>query len=150
MLQVPTIVKVAALNEMLSAASRMRRVTITRKTLFGAVALISVMFAIFLVFWTAFDAPYKKAAYSLTDDINVTETGHEERVVGVSYYCSRGDSDIWQFTAVGWNAILLFSATVLAFQTRNVQQSFNESRTCLLYTSPSPRDQRGSRMPSSA
>ena len=25
-----------------------------------------------------------------------------------------------------------------------------EARTCLLYTSPSPRDQRGSRMPSSA
>ena len=27
---------------------------------------------------------------------------------------------------------------------------FDESNTCLLYTSPSPRDQRGSRMPSSA
>ena len=26
----------------------------------------------------------------------------------------------------------------------------NEVQTCLLYTSPSPRDQRGSRMPSSA
>ena len=25
-----------------------------------------------------------------------------------------------------------------------------QSKTCLLYTSPSPRDQRGSRMPSSA
>ena len=28
--------------------------------------------------------------------------------------------------------------------------SLYENRTCLLYTSPSPRDQRGSRMPSSA
>ena len=27
---------------------------------------------------------------------------------------------------------------------------FNEANVCLLYTSPSPRDQRGSRMPSSA
>ena len=27
---------------------------------------------------------------------------------------------------------------------------YDESRGCLLYTSPSPRDQRGSRMPSSA
>ena len=27
---------------------------------------------------------------------------------------------------------------------------FYEERVCLLYTSPSPRDQRGSRMPSSA
>ena len=30
------------------------------------------------------------------------------------------------------------------------QQAELKSRTCLLYTSPSPRDQRGSRMPSSA
>ena len=28
--------------------------------------------------------------------------------------------------------------------------AFNGKRICLLYTSPSPRDQRGSRMPSSA
>ena len=27
---------------------------------------------------------------------------------------------------------------------------FSKSKSCLLYTSPSPRDQRGSRMPSSA
>ena len=30
------------------------------------------------------------------------------------------------------------------------QLEFYMSRSCLLYTSPSPRDQRGSRMPSSA
>ena len=29
-------------------------------------------------------------------------------------------------------------------------QFFEKIKTCLLYTSPSPRDQRGSRMPSSA
>ena len=31
-----------------------------------------------------------------------------------------------------------------------LQESRNWSMGCLLYTSPSPRDQRGSRMPSSA
>ena len=31
-----------------------------------------------------------------------------------------------------------------------IQQAFNDMDSCLLYTSPSPRDQRGSRMPSSA
>ena len=31
-----------------------------------------------------------------------------------------------------------------------VQQMFDDLYDCLLYTSPSPRDQRGSRMPSSA
>ena len=33
---------------------------------------------------------------------------------------------------------------------RGVQGNVDDSRGCLLYTSPSPRDQRGSRMPSSA
>ena len=32
----------------------------------------------------------------------------------------------------------------------NLIKFFNEHKICLLYTSPSPRDQRGSRMPSSA
>ena len=36
----------------------------------------------------------------------------------------------------------------LAF--REMRQKLVDIRTCLLYTSPSPRDQRGSRMPSSA
>ena len=31
-----------------------------------------------------------------------------------------------------------------------VKKIIDQNRTCLLYTSPSPRDQRGSRMPSSA
>ena len=35
-------------------------------------------------------------------------------------------------------------------ETVQVFESANPTRTCLLYTSPSPRDQRGSRMPSSA
>ena len=30
------------------------------------------------------------------------------------------------------------------------RMSFDKHKACLLYTSPSPRDQRGSRMPSSA
>ena len=34
--------------------------------------------------------------------------------------------------------------------TRNLMTDLREAGTCLLYTSPSPRDQRGSRMPSSA
>ena len=36
------------------------------------------------------------------------------------------------------------------FVTRNVANIVPPSNCCLLYTSPSPRDQRGSRMPSSA
>ena len=39
---------------------------------------------------------------------------------------------------------------VIAASTTGQIKSLNESPSCLLYTSPSPRDQRGSRMPSSA
>ena len=42
----------------------------------------------------------------------------------------------------------LANLTNIRLQTENPQKI--ESQYCLLYTSPSPRDQRGSRMPSSA
>ena len=48
--------------------------------------------------------------------------------------------DIGYFSLPVVGLTTLFSGMVLALQ----------SYTCLLYTSPSPRDQRGSRMPSSA
>ena len=44
--------------------------------------------------------------------------------------------------------VLRISALWRAFKPDNIHRDFNYS--CLLYTSPSPRDQRGSRMPSSA
>ena len=43
-----------------------------------------------------------------------------------------GAGDFYHFTGLAWRA------------------KFGHPETCLLYTSPSPRDQRGSRMPSSA
>ena len=35
-------------------------------------------------------------------------------------------------------------------QKKDIKEAFDLFDACLLYTSPSPRDQRGSRMPSSA
>ena len=46
--------------------------------------------------------------------------------------------------------MVLFGGAKLPSLMRNMGRSVNEFKTCLLYTSPSPRDQRGSRMPSSA
>ena len=42
------------------------------------------------------------------------------------------------------------SAGVAAPSAQNMDVEFGVMSICLLYTSPSPRDQRGSRMPSSA
>ena len=46
--------------------------------------------------------------------------------------------------------IIKFIAKTLPNQPGVYQMEDDEGNICLLYTSPSPRDQRGSRMPSSA
>ena len=45
---------------------------------------------------------------------------------------------------------VVFARSVAGDLLENPNADLEEKRTCLLYTSPSPRDQRGSRMPSSA
>ena len=50
------------------------------------------------------------------------------------------------FTESNWNA----AQTVTVRGVSDNLSDGDQSYTCLLYTSPSPRDQRGSRMPSSA
>ena len=50
----------------------------------------------------------------------------------------------------GENAVMAGVIDHLAEQMESLQTMFTQSDICLLYTSPSPRDQRGSRMPSSA
>ena len=61
----------------------------------------------------------------------------------------------WTLEATGEKTIqskeLLGQNIVLYFYPRdNTPGCTTEAQDCLLYTSPSPRDQRGSRMPSSA
>ena len=45
---------------------------------------------------------------------------------------------------------VLFDQSLSPAQQRNLERHIELPVNCLLYTSPSPRDQRGSRMPSSA
>ena len=50
----------------------------------------------------------------------------------------------------GYTACAQMKRYESSLKTADFQVSFANDRTCLLYTSPSPRDQRGARMPSSA
>lgn len=118
------IVKLAAINRLMSAANRYRRVKLPRKTLYRAVALICVVVVVYLIIWSTVDPPGKKEEYELTSIVNEDA----ETIVSITYFCSSG-SQIWQYLAVGWNVLLLLISTVLAFQTRSVQKDLNESHT---------------------
>jgi 7 transmembrane sweet-taste receptor of 3 GCPR len=109
---VPLIVKVAALNRLMSAARQMRRLFLKRRSLFGAVAVIAALVI-----------PRKGTEYVLTDSISA----QGERIVSINHYCA-SDSKVWRYVAVAWNCVLLVVATVLAFQTRKLEQAFNESQ----------------------
>ena len=122
---VPLIVKVAAINQLLHAARRMRRVKLTRTTLFGAVCMILVLIVIFSIVWTLYDPPMKSAEYILTD--NETPDG-EYTIVEIQYSCT-STNIAFDYINLGWTSLLLFIATILAFQTRNLRQDFNESQT---------------------
>lgn len=145
---VPLIVKVAALNRVVNAARRLRRTKIRRTSLFGAVFIILIGFILFLTIWTILDPPHKTAEYELSDpplqdDVEVSPEHTAEQVgeiiagapvawlhetnVNKFYHC-QSDSNVWRSLAIGWQLVLLLSASVLAFQTRNVQSQFNESR----------------------
>lgn len=120
---VPLIVKVGAINRLLNAAKRMRRVKLTKTQLFGTVAFLSTFVVVFLVLWTVLDPQQRSTEYSLTEH----ETDFGETIVAVNYYCN-SNSMVWEYIAAGWQLVLLICATVLAFQTRNIREGFNESQ----------------------
>lgn len=100
----------------------MKRLVISPQQLFGAVIAVFLLACLCLSIWTAVDPPTETPEYSLTEE----KTLLNETVVKVGYYCS-SKSTPWRFVAVSWNVLLLICATVLAFQTRNLRQAFNET-----------------------
>ena len=64
--------------------------------------------------------------------------------------CLEELDDIHRFVHANLDNELLWSASMPCMLGQNSDIPVGQYGTCLLYTSPSPRDQRGSRMPSSA
>jgi hypothetical protein len=125
---IPLLVKISAINRLMSAASssRMKRVVLSRHALFGAVFLISLVVFIFLMIWTILDPPRESKEYVLgeTDDIG---EGDPTDIL-VTTYCS-SEKDFWSYISFAWIGGMLVAATVLAIQSRNTRQDFNESQT---------------------
>jgi 7 transmembrane sweet-taste receptor of 3 GCPR len=124
---VPLIVKIAAINRLMQAARAMRRIKLSRKTLFGVVFGLVAINVIFLVIWTAVDPPSRNTTYQLTGE--VTDDG--DTVVERKVFCSP-QNGYWRMLAVAWQCLLLICATVLAWQTRNLRHDMNESETLAL------------------
>ena len=68
--------------------------------------------------------------------------------------CPDSEALVKKLSAIGFEEEEIAKAlgwlTALAETTNELSDSYPHQTACLLYTSPSPRDQRGSRMPSSA
>ena len=126
----PLLVKVSAINRLMSASRRLEKVKIERGSLFKSVMVITSSIVVYLIIWSAVDAPSKQGELTLTTE---TEETTGETIVYQTYYCS-SESDVWLYIAFGWTGLLLLSSTVLAIQMRNVRQEFNESLTLGMMT----------------
>lgn len=121
---VPLVVKVAAINQLMHAAQKMRRVKINRRSLFGVVFGLSMVVVIFLIVWTILDRPAQVMDYQIT----ARESGNGETIVKATAFC-QSSSNAWSYASIIWHTLLLVCAAVLAFQTRKVQNEVNEAQT---------------------
>jgi hypothetical protein len=117
---VPLLVKVAAINRLMNATRRMRRVRISMRTLFCTVASLVLIVVIFLACWTALDPPQREEGRYLVQE--------NEAEIVTTVGCD-SNSGVWVLVVVCWNGILIVCATVLAFQSRSIKQEFDESRS---------------------
>jgi 7 transmembrane sweet-taste receptor of 3 GCPR len=119
----PQIVKVAAINRLISAANRYQRTKINSKSLYVAVAGFCSVSVVYLVCWSSFDQPRKVPEYTNTNE----QTQDGETIVEISYRCS-SESKFWEYVPILWNGLLLSCAVVLVFQSRKLRNPFNETQ----------------------
>ena len=100
-------------------------------------------------FGTSEDNPMPYVSVTAAKGFNLCRITRDSRMATVTQHNSSN--------LVQWNETLSFGCARWAFIEISVWDNYKMNlmspayyRICLLYTSPSPRDQRGSRMPSSA
>ncbi|CAJ1968191.1 unnamed protein product [Cylindrotheca closterium] len=116
---VPLIIKVTALNHLMKASKKMRRVQINRQQLYTSLLVLSGIVALYLIVWTAVDPSKATEVRKLEDD----------RTTVTSHFGCRSSSPYWNIIYLIWESILILWCSVLAFQSRNVQAEFNESKS---------------------
>jgi hypothetical protein len=116
---VPLLVKISAINKILTSAKKMKRVEISRKRMLHDVDLAVGFILIVLIVWTVLDPPRS------VQELVLDATG---ATVEMSLECS-SNHDLWFVGVLCWQSLLLLTAAVLAFQSRDIVQDFNESRS---------------------
>lgn len=129
---VPMIVKVSTINTLFRRAKKMKRVQIKRTDMYKRIGIVLLVITIFLITWTIVDMPTEKSYYILTD----SENDSGGNIVQIGLMCGSsgtttngefGTFSVWYVIRFSYQFFLLVAAAVLAFQTRNVRQEFNES-----------------------
>ncbi|CAJ1968195.1 unnamed protein product [Cylindrotheca closterium] len=116
---VPLIIKVTALNRLMSASRRMRRVNINMMHLYSTVLVLSGIVAIYLLVWTVVD-PAKATEVRRLEEDSITISSH---------WGCRSESEYWGTAYTLWEGVLILWCSALAFQSRNAKQEFNESKS---------------------
>ena len=122
---VPVLVKTAAINKVLQSAKKMKRVRISPASMIVKVAIVVLLVVAYLLVWTILDPSDSMEVRVLAGNDPQSSTSH---IVESTLRCS-SRSVYWYYLSLLWQALLLLMATVLAFQSRNVMQEFNESQS---------------------
>jgi len=121
----PLIVKMAAINRIMVATAKMKRVVLKMPHLFGVVGALLLVVMTCLTAWMIVDTPHETIQYDLTTDTTLLG----ESIVSSTSYCSSMDDNTWNYMSLTWHSVLLLFAAVLAFQTRSIPRDVNESHT---------------------
>ncbi|KAG7354944.1 7 transmembrane sweet-taste receptor of 3 GCPR-domain containing protein [Nitzschia inconspicua] len=117
---IPLLVKVAAINKIMSSAKKMKRVKIKKEQMLKVMGGLLLLVVIYLIVWSAVDPVKVVEQRTVT---NATSTVVEECIT-----CS-SQNYFWYYIAIGFQGLLLIIASALAFQSRDTIPEFDESRT---------------------
>jgi len=126
---VPLVVKTAALNRVMSAGRKMRRVSIKLSSLLLANAVIGSLVLVMLVVWTVLDPPLQQYDYILGATVVTTMSVNSEHLMVEQVPLCGSESNTWWILSVSWQLFLLLIATILAFQNRHYRQDLVDTRT---------------------
>lgn len=114
----PLLLKLQAINKVAREGMQIHRIEIDRKVLTCSVFIFIAPVLLFLVLWTSIATPKITYSFLINDSDNAS--------IVADQYCKSG-SQLWDLVGYIWQALLLFSASILAFQSRDMDVELNES-----------------------